>query len=162
MITSCVWHASLLLIHNWMSFTSFVAVCQYWVMFCLWSSITCSAPLPVLLFNQLFLIISLFICFLLPLPSTSQLPLFEIFLLDLRMFLQFLKTVLNSERTFKSICSLPRRVHLCTVLSTSWVIDQNTEPTYFQDRSSGILLDRSRDAQYLWEEKLVFEHRLWS
>lgn len=63
------------------------------------SSKTPGTHFAVVLFHQLFLSLYLFIWFLLPLLSTSHLPLLS-FLLDLRMFLQFIEAVLNSERIF--------------------------------------------------------------
>lgn len=49
-----------------------------WVIFHLGSSVTPSTHFAVLLFNQLFLILYLFIWFLLPLLSTSHLPLLNV------------------------------------------------------------------------------------
>lgn len=150
----------MVLIHHWMSFALFVAVCQCWVIFHLGSSMTPSTHFAVLLFNHLFLILHLFfwllLLFLLLRTCFSW-----ISWLDLRVFIQYIKTVLNSRIVFQNSHKFPSICTFCTVLSMSWAIWKNPESTWIQDRSLEDLAWYIPLLSILVGKKLVFEHKLW-
>lgn len=145
--------------HHWMSFALFVAVCQCWVIFHLGSSMTPSTHFAVLLFNQLFLILHFFFSLLFLLLHTWFC---WMSLLDLRVFFQYIKTILNSRIVFQNSHKLPQHLHLlhCPFYELSHLWE------HWIDLDSGHWILRGPSlihpaTQYLWEEKLVFDHKLW-
>lgn len=142
-----------------MSFALFVAVCQCWVIFHLGSSMTPSTHFAVPLFNQLFPILHLF--FWLPLfPAIPRLLWWKSWL-DLRVFIHYIKTVLNLSIVFQNSHNLPQHLHLlhCPFYELSHLWE------HWIDLDSGQILRgpclTHPSTLYSWEEKLVFKHKLW-
>ena len=139
-----------------------LSVSWCWVIFHLGSSITPSTHFAVLLFNQLFLILYLFIWFLLPLLSASRLPLLSLF----AWFKAVSSIHRNCSEFWKSLLKHLQPSPASAISALSFLRAESLVRTLnrpgFRTNPQGTSLDTSRYAQYLWEEKLVFEHKLWS